>query len=218
MIRSSFLVAVSALALVACASTDNAEKPVDKSSAVETSKPVSAFDLAMSTSADLVVANNTQAAIGRLTQLIGEPTLTPDERAEVLFELGRLSMSEAGYDSEGAVRYFEEIVDDYADSDWATTAQTELDVARGKVTSLVGVVENVDSTRQQKFDALMQLGRHQDAMDIMQSANLTPDNGTLLAMYQIGYLCEGSDLTGRAYDVTDIDGTARSLRFCDLGK
>jgi hypothetical protein len=37
-------------------------------------------------------------------------------------------------------------------------------------------------------------------------------------MSQIGYLCDDSNLTGRAYAVTDRDGTTRNLRFCDFGK
>ena len=52
----------------------------------------------------------------------------------------------------------------------------------------------------------------------MTAYDLVPDHEVLLAMYQIGYLCEDSNLTGRAYDVTDRDGTPRKVRFCDLGK
>ena len=37
-------------------------------------------------------------------------------------------------------------------------------------------------------------------------------------MYQIGYLCEGDELTGRSYDAVEPDGTNHALRFCDFGK
>ena len=48
--------------------------------------------------------------------------------------------------------------------------------------------------------------------------DILPGNEALLAMYQIGYACEDSNLTGRAYSVTDRDGTVRNVRFCDAGK
>jgi hypothetical protein len=47
---------------------------------------------------------------------------------------------------------------------------------------------------------------------------IAPDNETLLAMYQFGYLSDARDLTGKAYTVTDRDGTVRTLRFADFGK
>ena len=76
----------------------------------------------------------------------------------------------------------------------------------------------MDSTRSQEFDALFNLGRHQEAIDMMVANDILPGNEELLAMYQIGYLCDDSNLTGRAYSVTDRDGTVRNLRFCDFGK
>ena len=48
--------------------------------------------------------------------------------------------------------------------------------------------------------------------------DILPGNEALLAMYQIGYACEDSNLTGRAYSVTDRDGTVRNVSFCDAGK
>ncbi len=55
-------------------------------------------------------------------------------------------------------------------------------------------------------------------IDTRASSDLTPDNETLIAMYQIGYLCEGDELTGRTYDAVEPDGTDHALRFCDFGK
>jgi hypothetical protein len=52
----------------------------------------------------------------------------------------------------------------------------------------------------------------------MVANDIVPGNEELLAMFQIGYLCDDSNLTGRAYSVTDRDGTSRNLRFCDFGK
>ena len=47
---------------------------------------------------------------------------------------------------------------------------------------------------------------------------LTPENEYILDMYQIGYLCDSAELTGPSYDLTEPDGTARTVRFCDFGK
>ena len=73
-------------------------------------------------------------------------------------------------------------------------------------------------TRNERFNHHFRLGEHVEAVDLMQANNLTPDNAHLLAMYQIGYLCEGDELAGPAYATTEPDGTSRSLQFCDSGK
>ncbi|MEZ5952707.1 MAG: hypothetical protein R3C13_00245 [Hyphomonas sp.] len=215
MIRLSFAAAASALVLVACASA-----PVEDAApaAAASAAAISPFDLAMQSVETLVDAGNTQTAIDRLTQLTGDPSLSREQIAEVLFRRGELRLSETGFDTMGAVEDFEEVVDDYSDTEWYTAAVPMLDTARGKATSLNALLAQPETTRAQKFNILMDLGQHDEAMDLMQAADLTPENDTLLAMYQIGYLCEGDELTGRAYDVTEPDGTFHQLRFCDLGK
>ncbi|MCA8902699.1 MAG: hypothetical protein KDA53_15780 [Hyphomonas sp.] len=215
MIRSSLAGAASALLLVACAS---APADVDTTPAAATSAVISPFEMAMQTAEGLVAAGNTQTGIDRLTQLLGDPSLSREQAAEVLLRRGELRLSETGFDTMGAIEDFEEIIDDYSDTEWYTAAVPMLDTARGKATSLNALLSQPETTRTQKFNILMELGRHDDAIDVMLASDLTPDNGTLVAMYQIGYLCEGDELTGRAYDATEPDGTPRTLRFCDFGK
>ena len=178
----------------------------------------SPYELAMQTVEELVTAGNTQTAIDRLTQLTGDPSLSRDQLAEVLYRRGELRLGEHGYDTMGAIEDFEEVLADYSDTEWSTAAASLLDSARGKATSLNALLAQPETTKLQRFNILMELGRHDDAIDLMLANDLTPDNGTLLAMYQIGYLCEGDELTGRAYDVTEPDGTYHELRFCDFGK
>lgn len=215
MIRLSLAAAASALVLAACTSA-----PAPSSTAVTTSTAValSPYELAMQTVEELVTAGNTQTAIDRLTQLTGDPSLSRDQIAEVLYRRGELRLSENGYDTMGAIEDFEEVLADYPDTEWNTAAASMLDTARGKATSLNALLSQSETTTMQKFNILMELGRHDDAIDMMLANNLSPDNSTLLAMYQIGYLCEGDDLTGRVYDVTEPDGTFHELRFCDFGK
>ncbi|HPF23770.1 MAG TPA: hypothetical protein PK417_09840 [Hyphomonas sp.] len=215
MIRLSLAAAASALVLAACTS---APAPSGTATSTSTAVALSPYDLAMQTVEELVTAGNTQTAIDRLTQLTGDPSLTPDQVAEVLYRRGELRLSESGYDTMGAIEDFEEILADYPDSEWNTAATSMLDTARGKATSLNALLSQPETTTMQKFNILMELGRHDDAIDMMLANNLSPDNATLLAMYQIGYLCEGDDLTGRVYDVTEPDGTFHELRFCDFGK
>ena len=215
MIRLSLAAAASALVLAACTS---APAPVDTTTSTSAAVAVSPFDLAMQTTEELATAGNTQAAIDRLTQLMGDPSLSREQMAEAIYRRGELRFGPNGFDTLGAVEDFEEVVDDYAGTEWATAAASMLDTARGKATSLNALLSQPETTRMQKFNVLMELGRHDDAMDLMLANDLTPDNEALLAMYQIGYLCEGDELTGRAYDVTEPDGTYHELRFCDFGK
>lgn len=219
MIRIPLLAAASVLMLAACASAPEASKvPGGTDAEASSTAPDSAFELAMQTVEGLVDAGNTQAAVDRLTQLLGSPTLSKEEYAETLFRRGELRFGPSGYDAIGAVEDFEEIVDSYGDTEWYTAAVPMLDSARGKVTTLETQLSQPETSKMQKFNFLMELGMHQDAMDLMIANDLVPSNEALIAMYDIGYLCEGDELTGRAYEAVEMDGTTRELRFCDFGK
>ncbi|KCZ51530.1 hypothetical protein [Hyphomonas pacifica] len=215
MIRSGLVFAASALVLAACST---APSTTDSAATPAVTQPVDEFALAMQTVNQLVDAGNTQTAIDRLTQLAGDPDLSQEELAETLLRRGELRFSEQGYDLMGAISDFEEIINDLPQTEAYSAAVPMLDIARGKATSLNTLLVQPETTRQEKFNILMELGQHQEAIDLMIQSNLTPDNDTLVAMYQIGYLCEGDELTGREYDAIEPDGTERTLRFCDFGK
>lgn len=213
MIRFSLAAMASALVLSACATqTDPVENPA---------APVvvpSQYELGMNTAEELKDAGNVPTAIQRLMQLAGDTEITPNQKANVLYELGVLSMSPTGYDLPGAVGYFDEVIATYPGTEWARRAEAKLPEARAQVEALNTVLTSPDSTRTEQFYALMNLGRHLDAIDLMTQHSIEPDNDVKLAMYQIGYLCDESGLTGQSYTVTDRDGTTRKLRFCDFGK
>lgn len=216
MLRPLLFAVASALVLGACASSTSSGPA--KPEATETSVVVSPFNLGLQTADELVAAGNTPTAIQRLMQLVGDTSLSPQQRSEVLHKLGQLSISPTGYDAEGAVDYFNEVLRDFATTAAAKQSAAALPAAEAAVAVHLATLESVDSTRTDEFLALFNLGRHQDAIDVMVANDILPGNEELLAMYQIGYLCDDSNLTGRAYSVSDRDGTVRSLRFCDFGK
>lgn len=216
MLRPLLFALASALVLGACASSTSSGPA--KPEATETSVVVSPFNLGLQTADELVAAGNTPTAIQRLMQLVGDTSLSPQQRSEVIHKLGQLSISPTGYDAEGAVDYFSEVVRDFATTAAAKQSAAALPAAEAAVAVHLATLESVDSTRTDEFLALFNLGRHQDAIDVMVANDILPGNEELLAMYQIGYLCDDSNLTGRAYSVSDRDGTVRSLRFCDFGK
>ena len=164
MIRLSLAAAASALVLAACTS---APAPSSTATSTSTAVALSPYELAMQTVEELVTAGNTQTAIDRLTQLTGDPSLTPDQVAEVLYRRGELRLSESGYDTMGAIEDFEEVLADYPDTEWTTAAASMLDTARGKATSLNALLSQPETTTMQKFNILMELGRHDDAIDMM---------------------------------------------------
>lgn len=217
MLRPILFAAASAVILAACSSTPESTTTAS-SSAATSETAASPLTLAFKTADELVAAGNTPTAIQRLMQLAGDTTLSANEKAATLYRLGDLSASARGYDATGAERYFTEVLSDYPASPSAPKASQRLPEITALVAALQEIVDDVNSTRSEKFNALMLLGEHQDAIDIMVANDITPDNEELLAMYQIGYLCEDSNLTGRAYSITDRDGTERSVRFCDFGK
>jgi len=216
MLRPLLFAVASALVLGACASSTDA--PSTSTTGTAETSVVSPFNLAMQTADELVAAGNTPTAIQRLMQLAGDTSLSPQQLGEALYRLGQLSGSPSGYDAEGAVDYFNEVLTDYAATPAAKQSAAALPGAQSAVAALMAKLGSVNSTQSDKFLALFNLGRHQEAIDVMVSNDILPDNEELLAMYQIGYLCEDSNLTGRAYAVTDRDGTMRNLRFCDFGK
>lgn len=221
MIRTCLFAAASALVLAACASTPAVVTTEDASATeVETiaAAAPSPFEVGMQTAADLIASGHTQVAISRLEQLAGNPDINDEELAAVLMEMGGLRLGDMGFDTMGAISNFEEVVTKFPTTSSAESAQEQLDIARGKATSIGGLLAQPETTEMQRFNLLMDLGEHQDAIDVMIGHNLTPDNATLIAMYDIGYLCDGDELTGRAYDATEPDGTFHSLRFCDFGK
>lgn len=215
-----FVLATASLTvLAACASTTEAPTPIaDTPPPAVSSDVTTEFERAMITVESLEEAGNTPTAIDRLTQLLGDPTLTDNEKVDVLFRRGTLRVSDTGFDTWGAIADFEEILERYPSSDAEAGTQEQLDYARGKATSLSFLLEKPDSTREDIFNAHLDLGEHDEAVDLMLSTGLTPSNDRLVAMYQIGYLCEGEELTGPSYQAVEPDGTARTLQFCDFGK
>ena len=214
MLRPLLFAAASAFVLSACAS---APASSGSSGGAQTQAP-SPYVLAIKTADELVAAGNTPTAIQRLMQLVGDTGIKPAERGDTLFKLGKLSASPTGYDSEGAVDYFKEVLAGYPNTAAAKQAAAALPGAEAAVAAHLATFGSINSTQSQKFLALFNLGRHQEAIDVMVANDIVPGNEELLAMFQIGYLCDDSNLTGRAYSVTDRDGTSRNLRFCDFGK
>jgi hypothetical protein len=179
---------------------------------------VSDFDRANQTVDDLVASGNTQTAVNRLSQLLRNDAITDDQRAATLLRRGQLRYSDDGYDVWGAIEDFESVSTTYPESASAAGAQSVLDIARGEATSLNGLLERPETSRTQRFQSLLRLGQHDDALDLMLSSNLQPKNEELIAMFQIGYLCVGDDQTGPVYNAVEANGQPLELRFCDFGK
>ena len=220
MLRSSLILAVSTVTLMACASGPASTTAVsaETDNPVTLSASLSSHDLAMQTVDELVAAGSIQVAIDRLTQLTGDPSLTREQVADTLLRRGELRFGEGGMDLQGAISDLEEITTDYSDTTAAVQATVMLEAARERAAMLTALLDEPGTTSSQKFDILMQLGRHQEAMDLMLAYDITPDDQTLMAMSEIGYLCEGDALTGREYVATDKDGMIHNFRFCDFGK
>lgn len=223
MTRSILLTTVSAVFFVACATTP-ADAPVTEIPAEPVEEVIApppaptAVELAMDTVDTLVAAGNTQTAIDRLTQLLGDASLTDAEKAATLSRRADLRASANGYDLMGAISDYGKLIDQYGATPAANDAQARLDLANGEATSLNALLNRPETPRGQRFESFFRLGLHEEATDLMQSSGLKPGNDELIAMYQIGYLCDGEDQTGPAYPAVEPDGTARELRFCDLGK
>lgn len=210
----NFCGALTVLAVGACSTIGlgpKEEAPVPQTAA---SVEMSGFERAMDTVSRLEAAANEQAAIDRLTQLLGDPDLGGDQLAEVHLKRAKLRAG-PGNDVEGAISDYEELLANYPDSGAVPAAEDGLAQAAEERSELVAALEDKGLSPLQKFKLLFRLGRHQEASDIMFASEITPDNEYLLDMYQIGYLCEGEGLAGRSYAVEEPDGTRHSVQFCD---
>ncbi len=214
------IIAVSSLVLMAaCAtSTDASRQPVsaDVPPASQSVTP-DPFDLAMHTVEELVAAGNEQIAIDRLTQLLGHPDLSDEDAAATLLKRAELRYGD-GHDLRGAVRDLDELVAKYMDGEPSGLVGDFAFSAKAEEQRLIAALETGDLSPTETFETLFRLGDHQEAVDLIFSRNLKPDNAYIVDLFQVGYLCEDSDLTGPSFDMTEPDGTERTVRFCEFGK
>ena len=213
------LFAASALALLAACATSTIEtEPVAADVPPTATDTVpSAYELAMGTVDDLLEAGNEQTAILRLEQLIGMQSATNEEKANALYRMAELKLGK-GNQVWGGIEALDEFIGTYPSHEKIGAAIELRDFARGEATSLNFSLEQGGLSPMEAFKARFRLGEHQTAADIMLASALTPDNAYLLDMYQIGYLCDATELTGPKYTVEEPDGTIREVRFCDFGK
>lgn len=214
------LLAVSAFALLtACATgTDDTPRgPVTVDTPPPSMVVPDAFDLAMQTVDTLVEAGNEQTAIDRLTQLLGSPDMSDEDLAATLMKRAQLRHG-TGHDVLGAVTDLDELLKTYPTSTLNGEATILRTAANDEAESLLAALLTGDLSPTDEFKAKFRLGQHQDATDIMLARSLKPDNGYIVDMFQMGYLCEDTNLTGPGYDMTEPDGTVRLVRFCEFGK
>ena len=148
MSRNLFAATAAAFVLAACATTTPVEAPVEPVvEAAETAvtdivvpPELSRVDLAMGTVDQLVAAGNTQTALDRLTQLLGDATLTDQERGEVLTRRGQLRSADKGFDLWGGIEDLENVAEQFEGTELASTGQPLLVKERVRATSLNAVV------------------------------------------------------------------------------
>jgi tetratricopeptide (TPR) repeat protein len=211
------LLAASGLVLMAACATTAPETDLPPPDPVPVVMEQSAAERAMDTANGLAAAGNPQAAIDRLTQALGSPQLSDAEKAELYKLRGDIRL-EAGDDTWGAIDDFETVLELVPGTETAILAEEQLGIARGKATSLNFQLETGGLTRSQRFETLWELGEHDDALDLLRQGGVNAEPDTLLAMFQIGYLCEGDEFAGQEFSITEPDGTPRTVRFCDTGK
>ena len=217
------ILAASGLVLAAGCASSTVESGAGTEAALPPPDPApvvteqTAAERAIDTANELAAAGNFQAAIDRLTQQVGSPQLTGDERAALYRLRGDIRLN-GGDDTWGAIEDFQQAIDLAPGSATALAAEEGLNVARGKATSLNFRLETGGLTRAERLETLWELGDHEDALDMLRQGGVTAEPDTLLAMYQIGYLCEGEAYTGEAFNITEPDGTPRVVYFCDTGK
>ena len=214
------LAASSLTLLAACASTPADMPPADAPPppAPVIDAPMSEYDLAMNSVQTLVEQGNEQTAVDRITQLLGSPDLTDEQRIAALKMRAELRYGD-GNDLFGAIEDFDTLINSGLLSPEETISITETrDVARGEATSLNFLLENGNLSRTERFETLFRLGQHEDAVDLMLNEGVTPDNAYLIDLFEIGYLCEGDEFGGPVFNATERDGTPRALQYCDFGK
>lgn len=205
------------IAIAACTSAPDTEPVVITDPPAETTVEQTKYSLAMGTVNSLVDAGNEQIAIDRLTQLLGDPGLNEAQMAEVLFKRAELRYG-GGSDLEGAIADLKEISANHSGSAVAGEAASLLETAEAEYGTLSDMLASGDVSPMERFEILFRLGRHQEAADLMLAGALEPDNEYLVDMYQIGYLCDGDELAGPVFELTEPDGTQRNVQFCELGK
>jgi hypothetical protein len=168
---------------------------------------------AMATAEGLYSEGNPFAAVSRLTQELGNPLNTDEERVKLLMARAEMRAGNAS-DLLGALADLE------AAEAIAPNPIRQSDIAdlRQRIDGLNAALASGETPRSGRFEILFALGKHNAALDMLMEGGVTANPMILRGMYQIGYLCEGPGYTGAAFDIVDGDGTARTVRFCDSGK
>lgn len=207
----NLIISLAGLGLIgACTSIGGAERTGTAAPAEQSN-----YDLAMGTVSALERAGNEQTAIDRLTQLLGDPALTDAQKAEILYSRAMLR-SGSGNDLEGAIEDAEEIAASHPGSDVAADAAALLANAETERGAMVARLEESNLSPMARFELLFELGRHEEAGDIMMASALQPGNEYVLDMFQIGYLCNAEGQSGPTYSLVEPDGTQRQVRFCNV--
>ena len=212
-------IAVSAIAILSACATganDGPREPVTVDTPPSAVVP-DTFDLAMGTVDQLVLAGNEQTAIDRLTQLLGSPDLSDEDLAATLYKRAELRHG-SGHDVRGAMTDINELLNTYPDSSQAADAAAFGTSVQAELDALQSLLAAGDLAPTEEFNVLFRLGDHQEAADLMLARGLSPENGYVVDMFQMGYLCDDESLTGPGYDMTEPDGTVRTVRFCEFGK
>ncbi|MBR9835883.1 MAG: hypothetical protein GYB42_12030 [Alphaproteobacteria bacterium] len=213
----SLIAASTLLLMTACATSDGDREPVNVDTPPATQTVPDAFDLAMQTVDGLVAGGNEQAAIDRLTQLLGRPDLSDEDLAATLLKRAELRYG-AGHDVEGALLDLEELFLTYPDSPSAAAGTPLHANAAEEISRLRAALAGGELSPTEEFNVRFRLGQHQDAADLMLARSLLPENEYVVDMFQMGYLCDDETLTGPGYAMVEPDGTERTVRFCEFGK
>ncbi|WP_018147437.1 hypothetical protein [Henriciella marina] len=207
----NLIISLAGLGLIgACTSTGGSGTSASRATAEQNN-----YELAMGTVSALERAGNEQTAIDRLTQLLGDPALTDAQKAEILYSRAMLRYG-VGNDLEGAIDDAEEIAASHPGSEVAADAAALLANAETERNAMVVRLEESGLSPMERFEILFELGRHEEAGDIMMASALQPGNEYVLDMFQIGYLCSAEDLSGPTYSLVEPDGTQRQVRFCNV--
>ena len=138
-------------------------------------------------------AGNPYQEDAALTQLLGDPQLKPEQRAEALYQRASLRRL-AGDNRRGAVADFEAMLALAPDHPRAGQARIELDLARSDLEALEPRL-NYMLTLPQWFDVSWTLGERDAPARRYQKAGISPDETQTQKLKDAGFVC-GPDGAG----------------------
>jgi hypothetical protein len=151
-----------------------------------------------------------------LTEILARTDLSLEQRLKAL-NFRAIGRSTTGENKNGAIEDYEEVLR-LAPPDYPSLARVreDLDYVRQQKRYIEDRLNGRARTdNSQRFQDLLSLGRHEEAVAFMRQSSLKPHAVYIEKLAKLGYLCEGPGYSGQSYQWGASDTGLHTVYWCN---